>query len=356
MRRVLPPKPNLEHLKSQAKVLLDAHRRGDVEALARIRGSVPAFAGMSDDELAKAPFALHDAQSAIAREYGFVSWAELRAGVMAAQSALEGVESASPEVAVQAAGGQALDPAIEAAVRKAMEQRGTEVDVPTPATVPLLPVRNAVVTPGTMVPLDINRQITLRALEAALAGQPAFIAVFAQRAYEIENPTSDDLHPNGSLCIVRFLYRVADGGVDLPAPVLPDRNAWTVIEGVRWVTLEALERVDPYGVVRISDRVAERGDEREVAALDSRLRELARRFASMLPANREQAHAAIDAAMDATQLADLVIMHLGLPVAEMVAYADETQVPKRIERAIAALERAIATLEAGLAKAQGAPA
>jgi hypothetical protein len=66
--RQLPSKPNLEHLKSQAKDLLDAHRRGEPEAFSRIRAAVPAFAHMSDEALARAPFALHDAQSAIARE------------------------------------------------------------------------------------------------------------------------------------------------------------------------------------------------------------------------------------------------------------------------------------------------
>jgi hypothetical protein len=43
----LPPKPILEHLKSQAKDLLDAHRRGEPEAFARIRAAVPAFAHKS---------------------------------------------------------------------------------------------------------------------------------------------------------------------------------------------------------------------------------------------------------------------------------------------------------------------
>src|SRR4051812_25344482 len=83
MRRELPPKPNLEHLKSQAKDLLDAHRRGEPEAMSRIRAAVPAFASKSNADIARMPFALHDAQSAIAREYGFASWAELRTKVTA---------------------------------------------------------------------------------------------------------------------------------------------------------------------------------------------------------------------------------------------------------------------------------
>ena len=78
MRRDLPPRASLEHLKKQAKDLLDGHKRADPEALARIRDAVPSFSGMTTDAIGLAPFALHDAQSAIAREYGVKSWSELR--------------------------------------------------------------------------------------------------------------------------------------------------------------------------------------------------------------------------------------------------------------------------------------
>ena len=84
---IFPTRPNLDHLKKQAKDLLDAQQRGEPEALARIRDALPSHAGMSDDELARAPFALHDAQSAIAREYGHKSWSDLRDEVASRQPA-----------------------------------------------------------------------------------------------------------------------------------------------------------------------------------------------------------------------------------------------------------------------------
>ena len=69
----LPERANLEQLKKQAKDLLHAAQSGDPAALERFR-ALPAFAGRLDP----AALALHDAQSAIAREYGFASWKELR--------------------------------------------------------------------------------------------------------------------------------------------------------------------------------------------------------------------------------------------------------------------------------------
>jgi hypothetical protein len=86
MRQKLPAKPHIDHLKAQAKDLLEDFRAGHETAYARIRASVPAFAGRSNHELAQSSFALHDAQSAIAREYGCVSWSELRDEVARAQS------------------------------------------------------------------------------------------------------------------------------------------------------------------------------------------------------------------------------------------------------------------------------
>ena len=71
----LPPRPNLDQLKHQAKDLLESARRHEPGALARFR-VLPAFASTRDIE--RASLALHDAQSVIAREHGFDSWNALR--------------------------------------------------------------------------------------------------------------------------------------------------------------------------------------------------------------------------------------------------------------------------------------
>ena len=55
MSRDLPSNPNLEHLKKQAKALLEKLRQRNADAT------------------------LVDAQHALAREYGFTSWPKLKA-------------------------------------------------------------------------------------------------------------------------------------------------------------------------------------------------------------------------------------------------------------------------------------
>jgi hypothetical protein len=82
----LPDHPHIDHLRKQAKSLLAAVRRGEPAALARLRGNLPAAAGK--DETTLAALRLHDAQSCLAREYGFPSWVDLAAFVAAHRTAL----------------------------------------------------------------------------------------------------------------------------------------------------------------------------------------------------------------------------------------------------------------------------
>src|SRR5688572_25180942 len=73
----LPSRANLEQLKKQAKSLLHAARAKNRAALQRFQ-SLPTLTQKSADELGDMDLALHDAQSVIAREYGFKSWNQLR--------------------------------------------------------------------------------------------------------------------------------------------------------------------------------------------------------------------------------------------------------------------------------------
>lgn len=74
----LPPAPDLQHLKKQAKDLLKAHRAGDPLALDELRRHRPRLARRDD---APGEITLHDAQLAVARRYGFAHWADLRSAV-----------------------------------------------------------------------------------------------------------------------------------------------------------------------------------------------------------------------------------------------------------------------------------
>lgn len=99
----LPEQPNLEHLRKQAKDLLRQYRAREPAALAALRQHLPAAKDRSDAELSTARLGLRDAQSCIARQYGFPSWRELKhyvqqkiAAASTAASLVEGPDGVQP--------------------------------------------------------------------------------------------------------------------------------------------------------------------------------------------------------------------------------------------------------------------
>ena len=80
MSESLPSSANLTHLKHQAKALLKAHQRGDASCCEVLR-QLHQFADLPDVEILAAAVKLDDVHFALAMNYGFESWAKLRAHV-----------------------------------------------------------------------------------------------------------------------------------------------------------------------------------------------------------------------------------------------------------------------------------
>jgi len=73
----LPARPNLDHLRTQAKELLANLRAGDLTAVQIFIDHLPAARGRTPQQVRDAGFRLADAQSAIARRSGFAAWPSL---------------------------------------------------------------------------------------------------------------------------------------------------------------------------------------------------------------------------------------------------------------------------------------
>jgi ankyrin repeat protein len=72
--REIPPRPNLEQYKKQAKELVRDCGLGLAEAVTRVRRHHPRFYNVPESEFRGNQVALTDAQLVIAREHGFESW------------------------------------------------------------------------------------------------------------------------------------------------------------------------------------------------------------------------------------------------------------------------------------------
>lgn len=77
MKKQLPARPNLDHLRRQAKKLLASLEARDPKAVAVILKHLPSAKRMSEAEVLETKLRLADAQSVIARESGFASWPNL---------------------------------------------------------------------------------------------------------------------------------------------------------------------------------------------------------------------------------------------------------------------------------------
>jgi uncharacterized protein (TIGR03067 family) len=74
MTKRLPARPNLEHLRTQAKTLLAQLGAGEKEAATSFIEHLPAARKMTIAQVRESSFKLADAQSVIARQNGFASW------------------------------------------------------------------------------------------------------------------------------------------------------------------------------------------------------------------------------------------------------------------------------------------
>jgi hypothetical protein len=81
MSKPLPPRPDLDQLKKQARELLHAYQAAHPEAVKRLRAHVPRLSEAREEEILQAKFTLQNAQHVVAREYGFAGWTELSAAL-----------------------------------------------------------------------------------------------------------------------------------------------------------------------------------------------------------------------------------------------------------------------------------
>src|SRR6185503_10279786 len=73
----LPARPNLDHLRGQAKHLLAQVKEGNAAAARAFIEHLPAARGLKPAAVREAKFKLADAQAVVARQNGFASWAVL---------------------------------------------------------------------------------------------------------------------------------------------------------------------------------------------------------------------------------------------------------------------------------------
>src|SRR3954451_11453029 len=101
-----------------------------------------------------------------------------------------------------------------------------------PNSLPVLPIRNIVVFPGTVMPLNVGRQKSKNLLDEVMPGEK-LVGVITQRNADVEDPKQEDLHPVGVACMILKLFK------------LPDGNQSIIVHGMARFRLKSLDRTDP---------------------------------------------------------------------------------------------------------------
>src|SRR5947208_9955955 len=78
-----------------------------------------------------------------------------------------------------------------------------------PNVIPILPIRNIVVFPGTVMPLNVGRQKSKNLLDEVMPGEK-LIGVITQRNADVEDPLLTDLHGVGVACTILKLFKLPD--------------------------------------------------------------------------------------------------------------------------------------------------
>src|SRR5579863_2580111 len=130
-------------------------------------------------------------------------------------------------------------------------------------TLPVLPLKSAVLFPYLLMPLSAGRSSSIAAVEAALATESKEILIFTQRDPEVDLPGKNDLYSIGTKAVIRKMNRSAEGHLEL------------MVLGMERVALLKVDSSEPFLQGRATPLPLPNDKGPEIEALQSALIELA---------------------------------------------------------------------------------
>src|SRR5438552_9490572 len=106
-----------------------------------------------------------------------------------------------------------------------------------PHVIPILPIRNIVVFPGTVMPLNVGRPKSKALLDEVMPGEK-IVGVVTQKNAEVEDPAYADLYTVGVACVILKLFK------------LPDGNQSIIVHGLTRFRLLGVEQTEPFATRR----------------------------------------------------------------------------------------------------------
>ena len=134
-----------------------------------------------------------------------------------------------------------------------------------PPALPVLPLRNAVIFPGTVFPVTVGRQKSIKLVSDVESGA-GWLAAVPQADVSVEDPTEADLCEHGTVCkLIKTLE-------------MPDGSVTAILQGSQLARVESIVSSDPYLMARVAyleEAIPAGLDERELRVLAESLKEKA---------------------------------------------------------------------------------
>ncbi|MCB9556689.1 MAG: endopeptidase La [Deltaproteobacteria bacterium] len=196
---------------------------------------------------------------------------------------------------------------------------------------PVVPLRNTILLPGVVQPIDVGRDKSLTVAEKATAQPGMRIALVTQRAADVENPTADDVFP---LCVEAEVLRVMRIG----------SNRCTIVaRGLRRLNLVSLETIDNTMVGEFTVAVETGTEAVEAQGLALAVRDLAKQHISIAPEIPDEAATLLEQTREPSRVADVASSHLEATLEERIEILNTLDVPTRLRDVLTRLQRALET-------------
>jgi ATP-dependent Lon protease len=210
-------------------------------------------------------------------------------------------------------------------------------DQPLSGVLPVLPLRDTVPVPDTMIPLAIGQERSIKLVDDVLAGDRRLVMV-ASREPELDTPGPEQLYEVGVVGQIARMLKVPDGTLRL-----------LVQAGAR-VRVGPYEQTTPYLAAQIEeapDTGVSDPPTPELTALQRNVQETFSRIVEAVPYLPEELQLAVANIEDAVALSHLIASSLRLSSAEKQALLEETDLSARLRRLVEILARELEVISIG---------
>lgn len=210
---------------------------------------------------------------------------------------------------------------------------GGDTPVEIPDQLPILPLRNSVLFPGSIIPIDVGRRKSVRLIEDAIAKERPVIGILTQKDARTEDPVAGDLYLTG--CAARILKVIK----------LAKDNFSVILQGVSRFEVTDFEGAEPFLTAQVKSIPDPGATDVELDALVMNLKDIAKRVVKLMPELPKEAGALVDSVSEAGHLADLITSNLELDVGEKQDVLETFDLKARVRKVLQFLSRQLEVLK-----------